>query len=128
MSSILKQSKYCILPFQTIETIRKYIINKCPRKLDMERNIVNSKVKTKNLVQIELNKVGCNDNSCNIHVATINIRSIKIKVEQAKETSYLENTEFIILKDTWLKDTDEDQAWEATSGLDNEEFRIDMVN
>ena len=38
MSSKLKLSKYCILPFKTIETIRKYKINKHPRKLDLKRN------------------------------------------------------------------------------------------
>ena len=47
----------------------------------------------------------------------MNVRSIKNKVEQVKETG-----------NPWLKDTDEDQAWVATSGLDNEDFRIDMVN
>ena len=48
--------------------------------------------------------------------------------EQVEETSNLENTDFIILTETWLKDTDEDQTWVATSGLHNEEFKIDMVN
>ena len=38
MSSKLKLSKYCILAFETIETIRKYKINKHPRKLDLKRN------------------------------------------------------------------------------------------
>ena len=36
MSSILKQSKYCILPFQTIKTIRKYRINRHPRILPFQ--------------------------------------------------------------------------------------------
>ena len=45
MSSILKQSKYCIVPSQTIKTIRKYRINKCPRKLDLKGNTAQNKVK-----------------------------------------------------------------------------------
>ena len=108
MSSILKLSKYCILPFKTIETIREYKISKCPRKLDLKRNTSQTKVNTKNLVQIKQNKETCNSNSGNFCVATINVRSIKNKVEQAKETSKLENIDFVILGETWLKDTDED--------------------
>ena len=61
-------------------------------------------------------------------IATINVRIIENKVEQVKETSKLGNTDFIILMETWLKDTYEDQARVATSGLDNEEYRIDTVN
>ena len=53
---------------------------------------------------------------------------MKNKVEQIKETGNLETTDFIILTETWLKDTDEYWEWVATSGLDNEEFIIDMVN
>ena len=57
-----------------------------------------------------------------------NVRSIKNEVEQFKETRKLEDIDFMIFMKTWLKDTDEDQAWVATSGLDNEEYRIDTVN
>ena len=53
--------------------------------------------------------------------------SIKKKVEQVKETNNLENADFIILTEIWRKDTDEDWAWVATSGLNNEEFTIDMA-
>ena len=128
MSGKLKLSKYCILPFNTIETSRKYKINKHPRKLDLKRNTQQTKVNTKNLVQIKQNKETCNSNSGNICIATKNVRSNKNKVEQIKETSKLENTNFVILTETWLKDTDEDRPWVATSSTDNEEYRIDTVN
>ena len=49
-------------------------------------------------------------------------------MEQVKEASKLENIDFVILTEKWLKVTDEDQEWVATSGLDNEEYRIYTVN
>ena len=82
MSTKLKLSKYCILPFKTIETIRKYKINKCPRKLDHKRNTPQTEVNTKNLAQIKQKKETCNRNSGNMCIATINVRSIKNKVER----------------------------------------------
>ena len=66
MSSILKQSEYCSLPFQTIETIRKYRINKHPRKLDLKRNTAQNNVNTQNPVKIKLNKADCKDTSCSL--------------------------------------------------------------
>ena len=54
MSSKLKQSKYFIFPFETIEIIQKYKINKCPRKLDLHRKISQTKVNTRNPVQVKL--------------------------------------------------------------------------
>ena len=50
----------------------------------------------------------CRNKSNNIRLATINVRSMKNKVEQIIENSSLENTDFTILKETWLKDIDED--------------------
>ena len=55
MSSKLKQIKYCILPFETIEIIQIYKINKHPRKLDLNRKISQTKFNTKNIVQVNLN-------------------------------------------------------------------------
>ena len=40
-------------------------------------------------------------------------------MEQIIRTSSLENTDFTICTEMWLKDTDEDRAWIATSRLDN---------
>ena len=109
MFSKLKQSKYCILPFEIIEIIRKCKINKHPRKLDFNRKIPQTKVNTRNLVQVKLNSETCRNKSNNIRLATINIRSIKSK-EQIMKTSSLENTDFSILTGAWLKDTDADRV------------------
>ena len=97
MSSKLKQSKYCILPFKTKEIIQKYKINKWPRKLVLNRKIPQTKINTGNLVQVKLNSETCRNKSNNIRLATINVRSIKNKVEQIIKTSSLENTDFTIL-------------------------------
>ena len=66
--------------------------------------------------------------SNNIRLATINVRSIKIKVEQIIKTGSLEKTDFTILNETWLKDTDEDRVWIATSRLDNNEYQLQTIN
>ena len=58
----------------------------------------------------------------------MNVRSIKNKQQQIIKTCEFENTDFIILTETWLKNTDEDKAWISTSDLDNNNLRIDKVN
>ena len=58
---------------------------------------------------------------------TINVRSVKNK-EQIVETIELENTDFIMLTETWLKNTDEDKAWTNTSDLNNNNLRIYTVS
>ena len=79
MFSKLKQSKYCILPFKTTEIIQKYKINKCPRKLDLNRKIQQTKVNTRNLVQVKLNSETYRNKSNSIRLAAINVKSIKNK-------------------------------------------------
>ena len=59
MFSKLKQSKYCIFPFETIEIIQKYKINKCPRKLDLNRKNSQTKNNIRNLVQVKLKNERC---------------------------------------------------------------------
>ena len=78
MSSNLKSNKYCIIPFTTIDTIRKLKINKCPSKLGarQSRYKYTSKVNTKNLVHIQLGTEQVNTN--NVRVGTANARSVKI--------------------------------------------------
>ena len=55
-------------------------------------------------------------------------RSIKNKVEQIIKTRSLENTDFTILTEIWLKDTDEDGSLIATSRLDNNEYWLHTTN
>ena len=40
----------------------------------------------------------------------------------------LENIDFTMLTETWLKNTDEDMAWVSTSDLNNDNLRLDTVN
>ena len=80
---------------------------------------------SKNLIQI--NPTG-KSNSNNIRIATINVRSVKNKQQQIVETTELENLDFFMLTETWLKNTDEDKAWINTSDLYNNNLRIDTVS
>ena len=70
-----------------MEIIQKYKITKCPRNLDLNRKIPQTKVNTRNLVQVKLNSETCGNKSNNIILATINVRSIKNKVEQVIKKS-----------------------------------------
>ena len=124
MSSKLKSCKYSILPFSAIETIRKLKINKRPSKLGSRLNNYTSKVNTKNLVQIHL---GVNQiKTSNVRVGTVNTRSVKNKSDLVIETSKLENLDFLVISETWLKK--EDEHWVATSSLATDEYRIQTIN
>ena len=124
MSSKLKSCKYSILPFSAIETIRKLKINKCPSKLGSRLNQYTTKVNTKNLVHIQLGI----DQICtsNVRVGTVNTRSVKNKSDLIVETSKLENLDFLVISETWLRE--EDAHWVATSSLATEEYRIQTIN
>ena len=56
------------------------------------------------------------------------MRSVKNKHQQIVETTELQNTDFIMLTETWLKNTDEDKAWINTSDLNKNNLRIDTVS
>ena len=126
MSNKLKDSKYCILPFHTIDKIRELGLNKCKaRKYNSRYLHKPKKVNTKNVIQINTTE---KNNSNNIRVATINARSVKNKQLQIAETVELQNIDFIMLTETWLKNTDKDKAWVNTSDLNNNNLRLDTVN
>ena len=70
-------TRYSKIPFETIQLVRKFKINKRPRKLDLECKPTNqTRCNTKNLVQID---VTSNDRliTNNLRIATVNTRSIK---------------------------------------------------
>ena len=83
------------------------------------------KVNTKNLIQINTTE---KKNSNNIRIATINARSVKNKQLQIAETVELQNIDFIMLTETWLKNMDKDKAWVKASDLNNNNLRLDIVN
>ena len=126
MSNKLKDSKYCILPFNTINKIGELRLNKCKaRKYNSRYLHKPKKMNTKNLIQINTTK---KNNSNNIRIATINARSVKNKQLQIVKTVELQNIDFIMLTETWLKNMDEDKAWVDTSHLNNNNLRLDIVN
>ena len=91
----IKDSKYCILPFNTINKIRQLGLNKHKARKQNTRYLLKpKKVNTKSLIQI--NSAGKN-NSNNIRIVTINVRSVKNKQQQIVKTTELENIDFIML-------------------------------
>ena len=82
-------------------------------------------VNTKNLIQINTTK---KNNSNNIRIATMNTRSVKNKQLQIIKIVELQIIDFIMLTETWLKNTDKDKAWVNTSDLNNNNLRLDTVN
>ena len=126
MSTRLRDNRYCILPFDTINKIRELGLNKCnERKCNTRYLHKQNGVNTKNLIQINTTK---KNNSNNIRIATMNTRSVKNKQLQIVEIMELENIDFTMLTETWLKNTDEDMAWVSTSDLNNNNLRLDTVN
>ena len=121
-------NRYSKIPFETINLVRKFKINKRPSKLDRERpTIKQTKIQPSNLVNIEIRE----DSkliSNHIRIATVNTRSIKNKVELVLENSNLQNLDFLAVTETWLKDTDEDRAWIESSQLESEELSFQTHN
>ena len=64
-------------------------------------------VNTKNLIQINTTE---KNNSNNIRIATMNTRSVRNKQLQIVEIVKLQNIDFMMLTETWLKNMDEDKA------------------
>ena len=125
MSNKLKDNKYCILPFDTINKIGELELNKHKAR-KYNRYLHKPKmVNTKNIIQINTTK---KNNSNNIRIATMNTRSVKNKQLQIIEIVKLQNIDFIMLTETWLKNMDEDKAWVNTSDLNNNNLRLDTVN
>ena len=121
-------NRYSRIPFETINLVRKFKINKCPSKLEKEHPIIKqTKVQAKNLVNIEIkpnNKIV----SQHVRIATVNTRSIKNKVELVLENSELQNLDFLAITETWLKDTNEDRAWIASSQLESDKLSFQIHN
>ena len=129
IKNLVKQdNRYSKIPFETINLVRKYKINKRPSKLDRERpTIKQTKIQPSNLVNIEIredSKLVSN----HIRIATVNTRSIKNKVELVLENSNLQNLDFLAVTETWLRDTDDDRAWIETSQLESEELSFQTHN
>ena len=99
-------------------------MNKHPSKLGSRLNQYTSKVNTKNLVHIPL---GIDQiYTSNVRVSTVNTRSVKNKSDLIVETSKLENLDFLVISETWLRE--ENAHWVATSSLAMEKYRIQTIN
>ena len=110
-------ARYSRISFQTINLARKLKINKWSSKLDLQcEPIEQNKINTKNLVKIDITSEDHTITN-NLRIATINTRSIKNKVELVTENSELESIDILAITETWLMDSQEDQAWVKTSGL-----------
>ena len=110
-------TKYCRIPFRTINLVRKLKMNRRPSKLDLQcQPISQSKINTKNLVNIDFSSKGRTITN-KLRIATINTRSIKNKVELVIENSELESIDILAITETWLTDSQEDQAWVQTKRI-----------
>ena len=121
-------TKYCKIPYPTINLVRKLKINRRPSKLDLQHQpILQNRINTKNLVNIIISSKGHTITN-NLRIATINTRSIKNKVELVIENSELESIDMLAITETWLTDSQEDQAWVQTSGLQDQEHAFHTHN
>ena len=115
--SIKHDTKYSKIPYETIKLVRKYKINKRPSKLFRPNN-KQVKINTKNLVNIVIEN---NDQviTNKLRIATANTRSIKNKSKLVIENSKLERIDILAITETWLTNSEEDEAWIKTSGLED---------
>ena len=121
-------TRYSKIPFQTINLVRKLKINKWSSKLDLQHQpITQSKINTKNLVNINITSKDHTITN-NLRIATITTRSIKNKVELVLENSELESIDILAITETWLTDSQEDQAWVQTSGLLDQDYSFHTCN
>ena len=113
-------TRYCRIPFQTINLVRKLKINRWPSKLDLQcQPISQSKINTKNLVNINISSKGHTITN-NLRIGTINTRSIKNKVELVIENSELESIDILAITETWLTDSQEDHSTHTTEKVEEE--------
>ena len=95
------------------------------KKIQQQISTQAKKSEHQNLIHINTTK---KNNSNNIRIATINARSVKNKQLQIAETVELQNIDFIMLTETWLKNMDKDKVWVNTSDLNNNNLTLDRVN
>ena len=121
-------TRYCTIPFTTINQVREFKLNKRPSKLELRRAQIKQKGSHhNNLITIEP-KSKDKIVSQYVRIATVNTRSIKNKVDLVLENSELENLDFLAITETWLADTDEDRAWIATSQLESDQYSFHTHN
>ena len=121
-------TRYCTVPFTSINQVRKFKINKHPSKLELSRAQIKQKgSQHNNLITIEPKSKDIIVSQY-VRIATVNTRSIKNKVDLVLENNELENLDFLAITETWLADTDEDRAWIATSQLDSELYSFHTHN
>ena len=127
-SKLKHDTRYCTIPFATINQVRKFKINKHPSKLELHHAQIKQKSSQHN------NRIAIETKSKDkivsqyVRIATVNTCSIKNKVDLVLENSELENLDFLAITETWLADTDEDRAWIATSQLESGMYSFHMHN
>ena len=61
-------------------------------------------------------------------IGLINTQSIKEKDLLLKDVLCKENIHACIIKETWLRDNEEDTAWTQTTVLDNKNYKLHISN
>ena len=118
---------YKTLPFGAINAIREFKIN---RKLILDKRSTRTIIKQTGINKGNLVKVQTNFDQLSkfTRIGTLNARSVKNKSDLILETCLLHNLDMAVITETWLKDTDEDQAWLQSSEMTQKEYRLDTIN
>ena len=103
--------------------------NKSPKKINISshRNYINS-INTSNVTYVKLTDQSGLGVTTMARFATLNVKSIKNKDHLIVNELNDNNVDIVLITETWLKDTEEDQAWLAQSEFKQGNFNTPVKN
>ena len=118
------------LPFGTIRRIRELRLNRKPKRKHRCRVIPpeKRKVSKRNLIPVQLSDNYGNYVSVNFTFKLINATSLRNKCEQMVYYLKEQRSDFAVITETWLDDSDLSMEWVKTCDLNMDPYRIKVQN
>ena len=111
------------LPFRSIQNTRELQLNRKPTSIrTRKKQHMNPrrKAEIRNLRQVPTVDSSNDEIVWTIIVSTVNAKSLKHKENLIGEEIHNTNSDIVIITETWLKNTDEDDTWTHSSELNND--------
>ena len=117
------------LPFGTIRRIRELRLNWKPKRKHRHRVPPEErKVCKRNLIPVQLSDNNNNYVSVNFTFELINARSLRNKCEQIVYYLHEKRSDFAVITETWLDDSNLTMEWVKTCDLNMDPYRIKVQN
>ena len=118
-----------ILPFGAIRQIRDLCLNKKKHRKSLHRHSFKQiGINNKNLAEVNYDDRDGDDSTKYLRIGTVNTRSIKSKQELVLETINRYNLDLLVVTETWLRNTYEDQTWVQSSEINRNNLTIKTHN